>query len=728
MKVVELGGGENPRYHPNVDSRPLSTVDLVADFEKPLPLPDNEYDLVYSGYCIEHISWRHVKAFVKEIYRILKFGGKAEIITANLLEQCKVATATKEWSEDISCTIFGGQEHEYGIHKCGFSPEYAIKLFREVGFQKVEVRPHPSCSTDMVIEAFKGIIDRRQWVLNRCKKGEKILDIGSADGWVFRGSSLEPYITSIDLDVYDLPNFIQMNAHDLTDPTKSFPDKTFDVAILGELLEHVDDPVKVLKGANRVAKRLLITVPDPAHWIQEYYPYETLEEVMKRRGKTAEQLAIESNPHAKKFYTEDDYLHLFHRRWYTQIALEVDLALAGITDYTLENLKYEGWAFFCVETKPELKSEITPKLKVKPKEKPKIGLISTPFLRTPPDSYGGLELIVANLGETLAEMGHDVTIFAANGSEVKGCKVVWFGEPKLKVQVDWLKAERDAYEVYGAILGDFDIIHGSNWFGFEYLAKSRNPKIKVCHTHHGGLNLEWWGRSKPPFKLNLIAISDWMRKIYEAQGFPAKFVYNGINLDRYPFKREKGDRLLFVGRIDKFKQPHVAIEVAKKLNMGLDIVGGTFIQDPAYLEQIRRICDGEQIKFYPDTPHELKIRLMQNAKCLLFPSAMGEPFGLVPVEAMASGTPVVALNDGAVEEVVKEGGIVCDVFHKSIVPNKGAVYQIKQNPVEAMIEAVKKVDSIKPEDCRRNAERFSRENMAENYLRLYYEILEGNEW
>jgi glycosyltransferase involved in cell wall biosynthesis len=161
--------------------------------------------------------------------------------------------------------------------------------------------------------------------------------------------------------------------------------------------------------------------------------------------------------------------------------------------------------------------------------------------------------------------------------------------------------------------------------------------------------------------------------------------------------------------------------------LGLDIVGGTFVQDPAYLEQIRSMCDGEQIKFYPDAPHEVKVKLMQSAKCLLFPSFMSEPFGLIAVESMSCGCPVVSTNDGAIPEVVQEGGIVCDVFEKNIT-SKGPVYSLKRNPVEALAEAVKKVNSIKSADCGRNAERFSREVMASSYEKLYRQILDGAEW
>jgi glycosyltransferase involved in cell wall biosynthesis len=227
--------------------------------------------------------------------------------------------------------------------------------------------------------------------------------------------------------------------------------------------------------------------------------------------------------------------------------------------------------------------------------------------------------------------------------------------------------------------------------------------------------------------MNLIAISEFMAKTYTAQGFPAKHVYNGINLEAYPFKANHGDRLVYVGRFVSFKQPDVAVKVAQKLGLGLDLVGGA-VEQPYFDEKIKPYIDGENIRLHWKASHEEKVKILQNAKALLFPSFMAEPFGLVAVESMACGCPVVGLNDGAIEEVVKEGGIVCNVFEKKIVEAKGAVYNLKRDPVEAMVEAVKKIHSITSEDCRRNAERFSRERCAENYECLYKEILEGNEW
>lgn len=348
----------------------------------------------------------------------------------------------------------------------------------------------------------------------------------------------------------------------------------------------------------------------------------------------------------------------------------------------------------------------------KKKDSLKIALISTPMLKVFPDTYGGLECVVGDLAEALAEMGQDVTVFAPNSSKVKGCKVVEFGEPMRKVQVNWLEAERRAYEVYKDVLTEFGIIHSHDWFGFCYAAKAKNPNLKVLHTHHGGLNLSFWKRSPPPFKLNFIGISDWMVKVYASQGFTAKRVYNGIDLQKYKFRKRKGDRLLFLGRISKIKAPDVAVEVAKKAGLGLDVVGGTsFVDDPSYVDYVKGLCDGEQIKFVGEVDHQTKVKYLRNAKALLIPSRFGEPFGLIAVESLACGTVPIAFDDGALKEIIVDGksGFIC-------------------NSVEDMVSAINRVGRIVPKNCRKQAKLFSRERMATSYLKLYRQILAGNEF
>jgi predicted SAM-dependent methyltransferase len=130
-------------------------VDIVADLNGPLPMPDDSYDRVYSSFAIEHISWRTVPQFIKEVHRILKPGGTCTFITANLLEQCRLAVRTGNWDENVPGMIFGGQDYPENTHRCGFSPDLAIRLFREAGFSGVAVRPLPQCKTDMIVEARK---------------------------------------------------------------------------------------------------------------------------------------------------------------------------------------------------------------------------------------------------------------------------------------------------------------------------------------------------------------------------------------------------------------------------------------------------------------------------------------------------------------------------------------------------------------------------------------------
>jgi glycosyltransferase involved in cell wall biosynthesis len=245
-----------------------------------------------------------------------------------------------------------------------------------------------------------------------------------------------------------------------------------------------------------------------------------------------------------------------------------------------------------------------------------------------------------------------------------------------------------------------------------------NPKLKICHTHHGHCD---WNPSKiPPSigKINLIAISDFMRREYEARGLTAKFVYNGIDLNKYPYSDKKGDRLVFVGRISSFKQPDLAIRAAIESKTPIDIIGGSFVDKPEFLVTIKTMCDNSNglATLHLDLPHDKKVQFVQNAKACLVPSHMGEPFGLTLIEASACGTPVVALNDGAIREVVGD--------------NSKAGYVVDTN--EEFIKLVGNIGKpgyvISPRDCRNRAEYFSRENMAKRYKILYDKIIKGEEW
>lgn len=165
-RLIELGGGPKPYVRPNLDCRPGPTVDIVADFNKPLPVPSSSYDGVVCIFLLEHLSWRKVRQFIHETHRILTPGGISFFITANLLEQARKLVEAPEWNDDLVCMIFGGQNIEPDdwyrtwmpeAHHCGFSPKYAETMFRAAGYYEVKVYPLLTCDTDMVIEARKSV-------------------------------------------------------------------------------------------------------------------------------------------------------------------------------------------------------------------------------------------------------------------------------------------------------------------------------------------------------------------------------------------------------------------------------------------------------------------------------------------------------------------------------------------------------------------------------------------
>lgn len=165
-KVIELGGGDNPRFRPNVDIRPGPKVDFVCDLNgvpNLMPSVHGTYDGVYSQYALEHVSWRNVGKFIEAAAKLLKPNGKLFLIIPNLIEQAKYVLAKEkagEFGDKEVCCIFGDQNYEgadwrANSHTAGFSPWTITKLLREHGFEDVLVLPHPETDTDMIVEARK---------------------------------------------------------------------------------------------------------------------------------------------------------------------------------------------------------------------------------------------------------------------------------------------------------------------------------------------------------------------------------------------------------------------------------------------------------------------------------------------------------------------------------------------------------------------------------------------
>ena len=184
-------------------------------------------------------------------------------------------------------------------------------------------------------------MDRWEWIRQNAKG--KILDVGSSKGHTWLG---DEDVVCLDIDLYDMKfPFVRADAHSLP-----FGDKSFHTIVLSEILEHVRDPVQILKEAKRVGKLILITVPNEWEWNSEHKPFMTWEKWMEEEGLTFEQAvkrhAIDPN-RPLAITDEREYPHLLHLRYYTEETLRKDLDAAGLR-YEIERLNYDGLSFFCV--------------------------------------------------------------------------------------------------------------------------------------------------------------------------------------------------------------------------------------------------------------------------------------------------------------------------------------------------------------------------------------------
>lgn len=343
----------------------------------------------------------------------------------------------------------------------------------------------------------------------------------------------------------------------------------------------------------------------------------------------------------------------------------------------------------------------------------KILLISPPWIRVPPKGYGGIEWVVALLADKLKERGHDVTLYATGDSKTKAKLRYTFNEGQTSKLGTFSMVVYDSMQVSDAlkIAEEFDIVHDHS--GFLVVAFSHKIKVPVLHTLHGPFNDDtktFYTHFKDACYYN--AISEYQRQCLPVLNY-VDTIYNAIDVANYPFSEEKEDYMIMVSRISPDKANHLAIQVAKELGEKLILVGKVDPKDRAYFEaKVKPLIDGKQIIFTGEVEESEKRRLLKLAKCFVFPIQWPEPFGLVMIEAMACGTPVVAIRNGSIPEIIENGkvGYIVD-------------------SVDEMADAVKKASvSIEPKACREYVlSRFSPEVMANNYENAYRKILEKNE-
>jgi glycosyltransferase involved in cell wall biosynthesis len=339
----------------------------------------------------------------------------------------------------------------------------------------------------------------------------------------------------------------------------------------------------------------------------------------------------------------------------------------------------------------------------------RIAQISPLWERVPPPAYGGTELIVGLLTDELVRRGHNVTLFAS-GDSITQAKL----EPicPKALRLDLAADSQPLYELLqlGQVYDraeEFDLIHSH--VGYAALPFAKLVKTPTVHTLHGVFapnheKLFVFARHQP-----YVSISNSQRLPRLGLNYVAT-VYNGIDLDAHTFYAQPNEPpyLAFLGRMSSEKGAHLAIEIAQRSGWHLKMAGKIDQVDEEYFERfVQPHIDGKQIEFLGEANHVQKNVLMGNAVATLFPITWQEPFGLVMIESMAAGTPVIALDRGAASEVIAQGqtGFVCQ-------------------SIEDCIDALKRVAQLKRPLCRSwVSQNFSVQHMVDGYEAVYRQIL-----
>src|ERR1700746_351106 len=333
----------------------------------------------------------------------------------------------------------------------------------------------------------------------------------------------------------------------------------------------------------------------------------------------------------------------------------------------------------------------------------RIALIAPPFIAVPPEEYGGTELFVGHLAEGLKKSGAEVVLYA-NGDSKADADARWIyphTEWPIKVPTHaWLREINHESWAVADACKHCDVIHVQSASALSFSRFVARPFVLTLHDSSSPELSAYYSRYPQAY---YVSISDAQRK---NEVMPRlRTIHHGIQLDQYKLVEKKQQYLSFIGRIAPIKGTHIAIDVAQRTGVPLKIAGEV---QPAFREYFERKVkpqlDGKLGEYIGPADLAAKNELLGNSLAMLFPIQWNEPFGLVMVEAMACGTPVLASPGGSVPEVVQNGvsGYICRTVR----------------------EMVKRVGDLPlaPQKIRAYvAENFSTEQMVNKYLALYEE-------
>jgi len=344
----------------------------------------------------------------------------------------------------------------------------------------------------------------------------------------------------------------------------------------------------------------------------------------------------------------------------------------------------------------------------------RIAQVAPLYENVPPSGYGGTERVIAGLCDGLVELGHDVTLFATGASHTSARLAPFIDEPlRERMSAEEMAAVaphlhlRMLTEIY-ARSDEFDVIHAhTDLWTLPFAELSATPTLI---TMHGRLDIAPVRQLVALYPdAALVSISDHQR--LPLQGCPVDWlatIPNGLDLRDYRRQqRGAGDYLAFVGRLCPEKRPDIAVEIAARTGWPLRVAAKVDPCDEEYFEeQIAPLFESHDVDFVGELGEEDKPAFYADAAATLFPSDWPEPFGLVMIESLAAGTPVIALRRGAVPEVLVDGrcGFICD-------------------DAEAMIAAVARLDDIDPSACRQRAADFDIGPMCAGYQQAYQTLV-----